>query len=365
MSPHGPMIPHSRPTIGPEDVEAVAEVVRSGHLAQGEKVREFEERVAGFLGRRDGVATNCGTSALHLALLALGVGSGDEVLVPSYTCVALLHAVRYVGATPRVVDLEAGSYNLPAHAARRHLTARTRVVIVPHMFGEAADLEPLLETGIPVIEDLAQALGGSSRGRPVGSRGTIAVCSFYATKMMATGEGGMLLSDSELLLRRARDLRDYDGRTAHTTRFNYKMTDLQAALGLTQLAKLASFVARRQALAVRYTAALRHLPVGLPGPTPGSAHAFYRYVIGVEHAPRVARWLCERGVECKAPVSCPLHRCLDLDGFPWTERAMNTALSIPLYPSLTEQDVATVLSVVADGVRREEALPRRALSLRS
>ena len=364
MSSNDPVIPHSRPTIGPDDIRAVTEVMLSGHLAQGEKVRQFEEAVAAYLGRRGAVATSSGTSALHLALLALGLSAGDEVLLPSYTCVAVLHAVRYVGATPRVVDIEPEGYNLCADESRRRLTPRVKAAIVPHMFGMAADLAPLASLGIPLIEDCAQALGGSYRGRPVGSVGTITVCSFYATKMITTGEGGMLLADSEVILRRARELRDYDGRTTLETRFNYKMTDMQAALGLSQLDRLSAFLARRRQLASRYTADLRNLPITLPTVKPERTHAFYRYVIGADDAPRMARRLSRRGIQCKAPVFHPLHGYLKQKGFPHTEAAMRTALSIPLYPSLTEEEVDTLLGVVAEEVQREEALPRRASSLR-
>ncbi len=358
------VIPHSRPTIDPDDIQAVTDVMLSGHLAQGEKVRQFEEEVAAYLGRRGGVATSSGTSALHLAFLALGLSTGDEVLVPSYTCVALLHAVRYVGAIPRVVDIEPEGYNLCAHDSRRRLTPKVKAVVVPHMFGMAADLAPLASLGIPLIEDCAQALGGTYRGRPVGSIGAITICSFYATKMMTTGEGGMLLSDSDVILRRARDRRDYDGRMILETRFNYKMTDMQAAFGLSQLHRLPAFLERRGALASRYTAALRSLPITLPAVGPDRAHAFYRYVIGVDDAPRMARQLSRRGIECKAPVFHPLHGYLKQEGFPHTEAAMRTALSIPLYPSLGEEEVDRLLGVVAEEVQREEERPRRASSLR-
>lgn len=359
------MIPHSRPTIGPEDIEAVSDVLRSGHLAQGAKVEEFETAVAGFLGRRGGVATSSGTAALHLALLALDIGPGDEVLLPSYTCVALLHAVRYVGATPRLVDLAAGEYGMCPTEARRRSTPLTRAVIVPHMFGMPADLAALADLGLPLIEDCAQTLGATYGGRPVGTTGTITICSFYATKVITTGEGGMLLSDSEVVLRRARDLRDYDGRGAIPTRFNYKMTDFQAALGLTQLRRLPGFIERRRALAARYTAALSKFPVVLPAEVPGRTHMFYRYVVRAHDAPQLADALHDRGVECKPPVPRPLHRFVGEDGFSRAEQAAATSLSIPLYPSLTEENVDDILSVVTDALTRKEGERRLASSLRS
>lgn len=365
MSSHSVVIPHSRPTIGTDDVQAVTEVLRSGHLAQGEKVRQFEEELATGLRRRGGVATSSGTAALHLALLALGIGAGDEVLLPSYTCVALLHAVRYVGGSPVFVDIDLDEYNVSPSEVQRRITSRTKAIIVPHMFGMPADLEPLIRLEIPIIEDCAQALGAHYYGRPVGCFGSISVCSFYATKVITTGEGGMLLSDSERILARARELRDYDGRTDHQMRFNYKMTETEATLGLTQFRRLDSFVDRRQSLASRYTAGLCHLPVKLPAAKPDRTHIFYRYVIGVGEAPWLAHRLAVRGIQCKSPVYQPLHRYLNQDGFVHTDTAMRTALSIPIYPSLADAEAEKIVRSVAEEVERREKPSRRVLSLHS
>jgi perosamine synthetase len=356
--PDRPLIPHSRPTVDRRDIRAVSDVLRSAHLAQGEQVRRFEEAVASFLGRRGGVATSSGTSALHLALLVLGVGAGDEVLVPSYSCVALLHAVQYVGAVARPVDIDPETYNLCPRAARRYLTRKTRAVIVPHMFGMPADLEEIVSWGVPVVEDCAQTLGATYRGRQAGAWGVLTVCSFYATKVLTTGEGGMLLSDSDTLLRRARDLRDYDGRATLRVRFNYKMTDMQAALGRSQLRRLHGFLDRRRSLATRYTAALRSLPVRLPQVPPDRTHMFYRYVIGVQDAVALMRRMHERGIECKPPVSGVLHRFLGQDGCPAAEAASRTAVSIPLYPSLSDADADVVAGAIADELEHRPAARR-------
>jgi perosamine synthetase len=348
------MIPHSRPTMGPEDVDAVAGVLRSGCLAQGEQVRRFEDAIAAFLGRRGAVATSSGTSALHLALLVLGVGPRDEVLMPSYTCVAPLHAVRYVKATPRLVEIDRATYNLSPRHAERLLTRRTKAVIVPHMFGLSADLAPMAAWDVPLIEDCAQAFGATYSGRPVGSTGTVSVCSFYATKVLTTGEGGMLLSDSETILQQARDLRDYDGRTTLVTRFNYKMTDMQAALGLSQLRQLPAFLARRRALAARYAGGLQGLPLRLPTVPPGRTHIFFRYVVGVRNAARLVERLALRGIESKPPVFQPMHRYLGAEGFAQTDEAMQTAFSLPIYPSLTDSDADAVVAALRDAIGRPD-----------
>lgn len=342
--------------MGPEDVDAVADVLRSGSLAQGEQVRQFEDAIAALLGRRGAVATSSGTSALHLALLALGVGPNDEVLMPSYTCVAPLHAIGYVRATARLAEIDPATYNLCPEHAGRLLTRRTKAVIVPHMFGLPADLAPMAAWDVPLIEDCAQAFGATYAGRPVGSTGTVSVCSFYATKVLTTGEGGMLLSDSEAVLQQARDLRDYDGRTTLVTRFNYKMTDMQAALGLSQLRRLPAFLARRRALAARYAGGLRGLPVRFPAVPSGRTHIFFRYVVGIADATGVAERLALRGIESKPPVFRPAHRYLGTEGFARTDEAMQTALSLPIYPSLTDSDADQVVAALRDAIEHPELL---------
>ena len=318
----------------------------SGQLAQGETVRRFERQVAAACGHADGVATNSGTSALHLALLALGVQAGDEVLMPSYTCVALLHAVHYVGAQPCLVEVDPHTYNMAPRQARRLLNRRTRAIIVPHMFGLPADVAAMAEWDVPIIEDCAQAIGATIGGRPVGAVGTIAICSFYATKVLTTGEGGMLVASDPRLLDRARDARDYDGRAAFAPRFNYKMTEMQAALGLSQLARLPAFLARRRNLAARYSARLRDARVRLPAVPEGRTHIFYRYVVGVPDADRMINRLAASEIEAKRPVFRPIHSYVASGEFPRTDEAMRTAVSLPIHPSLDDTAIDAVAKAV-------------------
>ncbi|MBI3003320.1 MAG: DegT/DnrJ/EryC1/StrS aminotransferase family protein, partial [candidate division NC10 bacterium] len=304
-----PLIPHSRPSLGPAEVEAVAAVLRSGQVAQGPEVAAFEAEVAARMGLRGGAAVSSGTAALHLALLALKVGRGDAVLIPSYTCAALLQAVRLAGAEPVLADVNPESGNLDPAAARRARTPRCRVLVPVHSFGWPADVEALRDLGLPIIEDCAQALGATAAGRPVGSRGEAAVCSFYATKVIAAGEGGMVLSDRPELLAVARDLRAYDEAPDPRLRFNYKMTDIQAALGRAQLGRLDDLLARRAAIAATYRKALAEAPVALPPEVPG--RIYHRFVVrvpgGVEgQLDAFAR----RGIGCRRPVHTPLHRLL-------------------------------------------------------
>lgn len=349
-------IPHSRPALGEEEVQALAAVVRSGQLAQGPQVERFEQGLAAFIGLQGGVAVNSGAAALELALLALGIGSGDEVILPSYVCTAPWLAVARVGALARIVDIDPDTYAIDPVEVEQAITARTRAIIVPHPFGMPADLTRLQALGVPLIEDCAQALGASEAGRPVGSVGAVTVCSFYATKLLCTGEGGMVLSNNPALLDRVRALREYDEAPAlNPTAFNRKMTELQAALGTAQLAKLPAFLERRVALAAFYHEQLAKTDLELPRTVGSRSHIYFRYVVRVRRRAQrhdtvealMAR-LARRGVQCRRPVFCPLHRYLGLHGYPASEEAYQTALSIPIYPALADDEAARVGQVLCE-----------------
>ncbi len=343
------MIPHSRPTIDESDAAAIASVLRSGQLSQDGLVARFESRLAASIGKEGGVALSSGTAALHLSLLALNIGPGDEVILPSYVCTALLNAVHYVSATPVIADVNPETFNIDPVDLRKRVTARTRAIILPHLFGLPADLDAILSLGIPVIEDCAMSLGSRYHGRATGGFGTLSVFSFYATKVISTGEGGMVLSDREDLLQTIRDLRDYDEKETYTVRFNYKMTDLQAALGVSQLKRVPSFIARRKEIAGFYNKEIE--AAGFSGPRvpadPGGCeHIYYRYVLLTDHLPIFLEEMRVRGIDCRRPVFKPLHRYLGLEGYPATESAWERAVSIPLYPSLGDDDVRFIANTV-------------------
>jgi perosamine synthetase len=344
-------IPHSRPWITAGDSRAVAHVLRGGQIAQGDETAAFEREVGAFLDMPPGVAVSSGTAALHLALLGLGIGRGDEVILPSYVCVAPLHAVEYVGATPRLADIEPTSFNIDPSDVRRRITRRTRAIIVPHLFGLPADLDELLHLGIPIIEDCAQTIGAQYQDKAVGSFGAVSTMSFYATKLLTTGEGGMVMSRDRRLLTRIRDLRDYDERRQHKTRFNYKLTDFQAALGRSQLRRLPTMLARRSALAERYRRHWAALPIRVPAADDRRTHAYHRFVISCPiAATRVARLLSILGVTARLPIFRPIHMTLGLEGFPGTDQAFRHALSLPLYPTLTAKEAEAVMHALPHAI---------------
>ena len=337
-------IPHSRPLIGTAERRAVSRVLASGLLAEGQEVAGFEREMARKLRRRHAAAVSSGTAALHLALTALGVGSGDRVALPSYVCAALLHAVELVGAEPLLIDIDPSTFNLDPDDLSKRLRSRTKAVIVPHMFGLPASITEIAACGVPIIEDCALALGARYRRKPVGSFGVLSVVSFYATKMIATGEGGMILGNRAGLLQDILDRRSYDGRSEHRLRFNYKMTDLQAALGRAQLRRLTDFVRRRRRLATLYIKKLQGGPWDLP--PLDRDHCFYRFVArprrGTE---RLLVELERHGIEARRPVFRPLHRYLGLQGFPGADEAYRRAVSIPLYPALSSVEAERVAKV--------------------
>lgn len=340
-----PTIPHSRPAIDQDDIDAVVAVLRSGELAQGERVMEFEAALASLVGARGAVAVSSGTAGLHLALRALGIGDGDEIVIPSFVCTALLHAILHVRAVPVLADIDPETYNIDPRDIRRRSTGRTKAVIVPHMFGLPADLREIIALGIPVIEDCAQALGSRCDGAPAGSFGVLSVFSFYATKVICTGEGGMVAANDRQLLEKIGDMRDYDEKEVHRLRFNCKMTDLQAALGLAQMRRLPLLIERRRAIARRYDAFLRERQAPVPARPPGRDPIYYRYVIRSSRAAEFVVAGAEAGVAVRRPVFKPLHHYLGMDGYPQTEGAFLETVSLPLYPSLSDAEVEAVLDL--------------------
>jgi len=337
-------IPHSKPDIDHKDVESVLAVLKSGQLVQGVKVAEFEKKLAKFQGMKGAVAVNSGTSALHLSLLALGIGKGDEVIIPSYVCTALLNAVNYTGASPRMADVSSDDFNIAVASVKKNITKKTKAIIVPHMFGQSADIKALLRLKVPIIEDCAQALGATYGKKKVGSFGVLSIFSFYTTKVMACGEGGMVASNNQRLLDKIKDLRDYDNHPAYKARYNYKMTDMAAALGISQLKKLPAMLSARKAIARKYHQALAGKDVERPNGGDGREHIYFRYVIKVKrHRVKLMAALKEKGIRCAAPVYKPLHRYLKKSGCPVSDQLMKEAISIPIYPALTKAQTAYIM----------------------
>jgi dTDP-4-amino-4,6-dideoxygalactose transaminase len=368
----------AKPFFDGSEERAVADVLRSGWVSQGRKVQEFERAVADFVGVPHARAVNSGTSALHLLLLALGVGPGDEVIVPAFTCVATLNPIEQVGATPVPVDIDLETFGMDPGQLARAFSARTRAIIIVHLFGLPARVEAAQSAaaaaGIPVIEDAALGFAGRIGERQVGTFGDAAFLSFHPRKMITTGEGGMVLTRSAALAEKVAALRNYGASVAATERhaaalydlpeypyagLNCKLTDVQAAIGCEQMRKLPEILERRRRIAGVYTAALADLPwISLPAALPGRTHVFQSYtcMLRQEHVHRRAalfRHLQECGVASVQGAQAIATTEYYQRRYGWQAELHPAALyadratfCLPIYPGLPEAEQRQVIEAV-------------------
>ena len=340
------MVPHSRPwTPSGEEWAAICGRLQPGRVADGPLAAEFAEKAAGWLGGTTGVVVNSGSNALHLALAAVGAGPGKEVIIPDYCCAALLNAVHQSGAAPVLVDSQTGGFNLCPQAAARAVTPRTAAIVVAHLFGHPAPLEPFLALGPPVVEDCAQSIGAMEAGVLSGTRGAVSISSFYATKVLTTGQGGVASTSNHVYRDALLDLVQYDNREDWQPRFSYRMSELQAMLGLWQLDRLGDWLARRRMLADYYDGRLTstgfRIPVGAERAGASEGAIFFRYVLQAPDADAAMAQFHELGIDAKRPVHRPLHHYLKAD-CPAAQKAHDEMISLPLYPALTDQEVERV-----------------------
>ncbi len=361
-------IPLARPLTGDEEIDEIRQVLDSGYLSQGPKTAEFEQAVGALTSTPYALATSSCTTAMHLALVALGIGPGDEVLVPDFTFPATANVVVQCGAVPVLVDIDLATYNVDPHELRRHVTSRTRAVMPVHLFGLSADMDPVMafarEHRLAVIEDAACALGATYGGRSCGSFGDVGCFSFHARKVITTGEGGMVVTSRADLAERLQLLRSHGGVRRqerfvfHEAGFNYRLSDIHAAVGVAQMGRLGTLVARRRALAERYVQELADVP-GIQLPTePGGRHHVYQAFVALldESVDRdgVIGELRARGIETTIGT-CALHeqpyfrRALDVDTtqYPRSHAAYRRSIALPLHPAMVESD----LEFVTDNLR--------------
>ncbi|MBC8204969.1 DegT/DnrJ/EryC1/StrS family aminotransferase [bacterium] len=331
------MIPHSKPCLGVEEAEAVKRVISSGQLAQGPEVFALERELADFIGVKGAVAVSSGTAGLHLSLEALNIRQGCAVHIPSFVCTALLNAVNYTGAEAIICDVDPMTGNMSYEDLLRRLNDKPQAVILPHMFGIPVNPDKFISSGHPVIEDCAQSIGAETGGKKTGAFGILSVFSFYATKLICGGEGGAVVSNSLELLETIRNLRDYDEQPEYRVRYNYKMTDLQAAVVRIQLRKLPEFIRRRQTIAQIFDKAVDETSWNSIDRPKGAI--CFRYLIKCSNADKVIKLFREKGISCAGPVYKPLHRYFDFSGYPGTEQLYSTAVSIPCYPALRDEEI--------------------------
>jgi dTDP-4-amino-4,6-dideoxygalactose transaminase len=352
-----------------EVLEALTDVAESTAFVLGPRVADFEARFAAYLGARHCVAVNSGTSALHLALLAAGVGPGDEVITVPMTFIATAWAVSYTGATPLFVDVDSATYTMDPEQVERRITPRTKAILPVHLYGQPADLGPLLDTGrrhgIAVIEDAAQAHGANYQGHGAGTLGLCGCFSFYPGKNLgAFGEGGAVVTDDAPIAARLRALRDHaQSQRYHHDEigFNYRMDGFQGAVLGVKLKYLEHWTEARRFLAERYCRHLAGLPLRLPAAALDRRHVWHLFVVLHPERDRLQRALRERDIHTGLHYPIPLHlqkayRHLGhREGdFPVAERIGRECLSLPLYPEMTVRQQDAVIEALEDALREVE-----------
>ena len=355
------MIPAAKPIIGDDERAAVDRVLRSGMLAQGPEVAAFEEEFSKHVGGRHCVAMNSGTSALHLGFIAAGIKAGDEVIVPSFSFAATANSVALVGGTPVFGDIDPKTFNLDPDHAESLITSKTKAIMPVHLYGHIAAMDRFAEIGkkhgVQIIEDAAQGHLASLNGKNSGEFGTVASFSFYPTKNMTAGEGGMVVTESAEIARMLRLLRNQGQEIRYRNEvigFNTRMTDIHAAIGRVQLAKLPAWTKQRQENAAFLDANIKG--VVTPFVAPGSTHSYHQYTIRVpgnnaQVRDKFMEELTKRGVGSGVYYPTPIHRLpsfnLKLD-LPETEKLVNECISLPVHPSLTKDELATVANAVTE-----------------
>ncbi|OHC66969.1 MAG: UDP-4-amino-4,6-dideoxy-N-acetyl-beta-L-altrosamine transaminase [Rhodocyclales bacterium GWA2_65_20] len=377
-------LPFALPDIGEDEINEVVDALRSGWVTTGPKTKQFEADFAAFIG--DGVeaiAVNSATAGLHLALEAVGIGPGDEVIVPSYTFTATAEVVRYLGAHPVCVDVDAVTFNIRPEAIRAAITPKTKAIMPVHFAGLACDMDAIIgiarEHGLKIVEDAAHAMPTYYKGKLIGTLDSdVTVFSFYANKTMTTGEGGMVVSKNKDIIARCKVMRlhgisrdAFDRYTSKTPAwyyevvapgYKYNMPDTAAAMGIHQLKKITAFLQKRETLAARYDAALADLSLILPARPveAGSNHAWHLYPVRLKPEAGISRddfivKMAEKGIGCSVHF-IPLHRQpvwrdgygLKREDFPVADAAFEAEVTLPLYTRMTDDDQRRVIAAVRE-----------------
>lgn len=360
-------VPIAKPIIGEEEIENVVEVLKSGMIAQGPKVMEFEEKFANWIGAKYGIATNSGTSALHVALLACGIGEGDEVITTPFTFIASGNAIVYTGATPVFADIDLDTYTIDPDKIEDLITDKTKAILPVQLYGQAADMDKIREIAekhdLKIIEDAAQAHGAEYNGEKVGTLGDMACFSFYPTKNMTTSEGGMITTDDEELAKKAQMFRAHGASERYhhdEIGYNFRMTDIAAAIGLAQLKVIDEFNDKRISNANYLNEQLKDVEgIVTPKSPDNYKHVYHQYTILVEKGNR-DEWVefltnkgIGTGIHYPIPLyNQPIYKKLGIEGdCPLAEKAADNVISLPVHPSLTKED----LNLVVDAVKEASA----------
>jgi perosamine synthetase len=354
------MIPIAKPIIGNEEENAILEVIASGQLVQGPKVREFEECFAKLCGAEYAVATSSGTTALHIAMLAHEIDAGDEVITSPFSFIASANCALYVGARPVFVDIEPDYFTIDPAKVEERITKNTKAIIPVHLYGQSCDMDAISDIAqkhhLAIIEDACQAHGATYKGKPIGSFGT-ACFSLYATKNITTIEGGMLVTNNAQIAERARLIRSHGSPRTYVhimLGYNMRMMDLTAAIGLVQIEKLKKWNSIRQENAAYLTEHLSKIKgIVLPKTRKHAEHVFHQYTIRIPDRDNAAQKLKEMGIGVGIHYPTPIHQqplyknLGYTDELPIAETACREVLSLPVHPSLTQNDLDSIVRAIA------------------
>ena len=364
------MIRLTVPDIGKEEIEAVNRVLESGYLVQGKMVEQFEESIRKYVGTKYAIAVSSGTAALHLALLALGIEPGDEVIVPDFTFPATANVVELVGATPVFMDIDLATLNIDVNLIPQAISDRTKAIMPVHLFGQPADMKPILDiaekNNLFIIEDATCALGAEYRGMKCGSIGHVGCFSFHPRKVITTGEGGMVVTDNEEIAEKVRSLRNHGmvtnqkGNMFAMAGFNYRMTDFQAAIGVKQLKKIDDIIYTRKRIAKLYDQLLANRNwIEIPMTIADANHTYQSYVVMINKQGNarndIIKYLKDKGIETSIGTYA-LHQLefyqnkydYQIKDFPHSQEAYKNSLALPIYSSLMDNQIEFIISALRD-----------------
>jgi perosamine synthetase len=351
----------ARPAIGKEEIRAVTEVLKSGNLVQGEKVRAFEGDFSGYIGTRHGIAVSSGTAALQIGLQALDMKKGDEVITTPFTFAATANAIIHCGAKPVFADIDPRTFNIDPEKIKRCLTERTKAIVCVHLYGQPCEMEPILKickySGASLVEDAAQAVGAEYKGKRIGTFGKISAFSFYATKNMTTGEGGMVLTDQKDLAEKSMLIRNQGQSRSYRhdiISYNFRMTDIQAAIGIEQLKKIEQLNSKRIENARFLTDSLSSVKgIETPFVPRHNKHVFHQYTLRVQKRDHLLEYLNKHGIGARVyyPEPVYIQPPYVKMGFrkglcPVAEDACRQVLSLPVHPGLSEKDLENIVEAV-------------------
>lgn len=350
------MIPIAKPVLGEEETKAVASVLESGMLAQGAKVKEFEEKFAKYVGTKYAIATNNGTTALHIGLLAAGVKPGDEVITTPFSFIATATTIIFCGAKPKFVDIDSRTFNIDATKIEDAITSKTKAIMPVHLYGQSAEMDRIMEIAkkhdLRVIEDACQAHGAEFNGKRVGAFGDCGCFSFYPTKNMTTGEGGMITTNNEEIMEKTRLLREHGQKTRYehvTIGYNYRLTEIHAAIGIEQLKKLEGFNKKRIENAKILSSGM-HEYVETPYVPPNTRHVYHQYTIKVKNRNELKEKLAKEGIGTGIYYPKLIYQYPPMNEYARktkvAEGIVNEVISLPVHPSLSKSDLDKIIESV-------------------